>query len=63
MRLVSLWYIAMFDFWLEGMEYIGYLQMIEDGAIYHRGVTSKRRKELEVRLDKSLEYSLLIHKI
>ena len=37
----------MFDFWLDGMEDVGYLMMMEDGAPYHRGVSSKRRKELE----------------
>ena len=37
----------MFDFWLEGMEDVGYLLMIEDGASYHQGVATKRREQLE----------------
>ena len=37
----------MFDFWLEGMEDRGYLLMMEDGAPYHQGVATVRRKELE----------------
>ena len=37
----------MFDFWLEGMEDVGNLLMMEDGAPYHKGVASERRAELE----------------
>ena len=37
----------MFDFWLEGMEEVGNLLMMEDGAPYHKGVALKRRAELE----------------
>jgi transposase len=37
----------MFDFWMEGMEDVGYLLMMEDGAPYHKGVASQRRMELE----------------
>ena len=38
---------GMFDFWLEGMEDMGNLLMMEDGALYHKGVASERRVELE----------------
>lgn len=37
----------MFDFWLEGMEDVGYLLMMEDGAPYHKGVAAQRRVQLE----------------
>ena len=37
----------MFDFWLEGMEDVGNLLMMEDGAPYHKGVASERRAELK----------------
>ena len=37
----------MITFWMEDMEDVGYLLMMEDGAPYHRGVASQRRKELE----------------
>ena len=37
----------MFDFWLEGMEEVGNLLIMEDGAPYHKGVASKRRAQLE----------------
>src|SRR5271163_3270956 len=37
----------MFDFWLEGMEDKGYIMMMEDGAPYHKGAASVRRKQLE----------------
>ena len=37
----------MFDFWLEGMEDVGYLLMMEDGAPYHKGVAAQRRAQLE----------------
>jgi hypothetical protein len=37
----------MFDFWLEGMEEVGNLLMMEDDAPYHKGVASKRRAQLE----------------
>jgi Transposase/DDE superfamily endonuclease len=37
----------MFMFWMEGMEEAGNLLMMEDGAPYHQGAASKRRKELE----------------
>jgi hypothetical protein len=37
----------LFDFWLEGMEDVGYLLVMEDGAPYHQGVASTRRKQLQ----------------
>lgn len=37
----------MFDFWIEGMEDCGNILMMEDGAPYHRGCATVRRKELE----------------
>ena len=37
----------MFDFWMEGMEDVGYLLMMEDGAPYHKGAASVRRAQLE----------------
>ena len=37
----------MLDFWMEGMEDCGYLMMMEDGAPYHRGAATVRRKQLE----------------
>lgn len=37
----------MLDFWMEGMEECGYLLMMEDGAPYHKGCATARRKELE----------------
>jgi hypothetical protein len=37
----------MLDFWMEGMEEYGYLLMMEDGASYHKGCATVRRKELE----------------
>jgi transposase len=37
----------MLTFWMEGMEDVGYLLMMEDGAPYHKGAASDRRKELE----------------
>ena len=37
----------MYDFWIEGMEDMGWLLMMEDGAPYHRGLATERRKELE----------------
>ena len=37
----------MFDFWVKGSEEIGCLLMMEDGAAYHKGCATKRRKELE----------------
>jgi hypothetical protein len=37
----------MFDFWMEGMEDVGYLLMMEDGAPYYKGVASQRRTELK----------------
>ena len=37
----------MFDFWLEGMEQVGNLLIMEDGAPYHKSVASKRRAQLE----------------
>ena len=38
---------AMFDFWLEDMEDVGYLLMMEDSAPYHKGVAAQRRVQLE----------------
>ena len=37
----------MFDFWLEGMEDVGYLVMMEDGAPQHQGAAAVRRTQLE----------------
>ena len=37
----------LFGFWTEGMEQVRYLWVMEDGAPYHQGVASKRRKQLE----------------
>jgi hypothetical protein len=37
----------LFDFWMEGMEDTGYLLVMEDGAPFHQGVVSLRRKQLE----------------
>jgi hypothetical protein len=37
----------MFDFWKEGTEERGFLLMMEDGAPYHKGCATVRRKELE----------------
>jgi len=37
----------LFDFWITGMEEVGYLLIMEDGAPYHQGVASIRRKQLE----------------
>jgi len=37
----------MFDFWMEGSEEVGSLMMMEDGAPYHRGCATERRKQLE----------------
>jgi len=37
----------MFDFWLEGMEDVGYLVMMEDGAPQHQGAAAVRRAQLE----------------
>ena len=37
----------MFDFWLEGMEDLGYLVMMEDGALQHQGAAVVRRAQLE----------------
>jgi hypothetical protein len=36
-----------FDCWQEGSEELGYVMMMEDGAPYHKGAASVRRKELE----------------
>src|SRR5579859_6987387 len=36
----------LFDFWMESMEDVGYVFVMEDGAPYHEGCTTKRRKEL-----------------
>jgi hypothetical protein len=36
-----------FDFWIEGMEDVGYLLIMKDGAPYHRGAATMRRKQLE----------------
>ena len=37
----------LFDFWMKGMEDRGHLYIMEDGAPYHKGVASVRRKQLE----------------
>ena len=37
----------MFDFWLEGMEDMGNLLMMEDGAPYYKRIASERRAELK----------------
>ena len=37
----------MFDFWIQGSEELGALLMMEDGAAYHQGCATVRRKELE----------------
>ena len=37
----------LFTFWIDGMEDAGYVLVMEDGAPYHRGAASIRRKELE----------------
>jgi len=37
----------MFDFWMQGSEELGALLMMEDGAAYHQGCATVRRKELE----------------
>ena len=37
----------MFDFWIEGMEDVGYLVMMEDGAPQHQGAAAVRRAQLE----------------
>ena len=36
------------DFWMRSMEDVGYVLVMEDGAPYHRGVATRRRKEYEV---------------
>lgn len=36
-----------FDFWMESMEELGCVMMMEDGAPYHQGVASVRREQLE----------------
>ena len=37
----------MFTFWLDSMEECGYVLMMEDGAPYHKGCATARRKQLE----------------
>ena len=37
----------MFDFWMESSEGLGQVIMMEDGAGYHKGITTKRREQLE----------------
>ena len=37
----------MFDFWTQSSEEVGCILMMEDGAPYHRGCATARRKELE----------------
>jgi len=37
----------MFTFWLDSMEECGYVLMMEDGAPYHMGCATARRKQLE----------------
>ena len=37
----------LFDFWLTSMEELGEVVVIEDGAPYHRGAASVRRKQYE----------------
>ena len=36
-----------FDCWQEASEELGYVMMMEDGAPYHKGAATIRRKELE----------------
>lgn len=36
-----------FDFWMESMEELGCVMMMEDGAPYHQGVATQRREQLE----------------
>src|SRR5579859_668163 len=36
----------LFDFWMESMEDIGYVFVMDDGAPYHQGYATKRRKDL-----------------
>jgi transposase len=36
-----------YDFWLSSMEECGYVLMMEDGAPYHKGCATSRRKQLE----------------
>ena len=35
------------DFWMRGMEEEGYVLVMEDGAPYHKGAATERRKEYE----------------
>ena len=37
----------MLNFWMEGMEDVGYLMMMEDSTLYHKGATILRRNEYE----------------
>ena len=37
----------LFDFWITGMEELGNVIVMEDGASYHKGVASVRRKQYE----------------
>src|SRR5438552_1227095 len=37
----------LFDFWLKGMEECGNLMIMEDGALFHQGCATTRRKQLE----------------
>jgi hypothetical protein len=37
----------LFDFWIESMEDVGYVHIMEDGAPYHMGAATARRKQYE----------------
>ena len=38
---------VLFDRWAKGMEELGDIPIIEDGAGYHQGVATKRRKQYQ----------------
>jgi len=37
----------LFDFWIKSMEDVGYIHVMEDGAPYHMGAATARRKQYE----------------
>jgi hypothetical protein len=37
----------LFDFWIDSMEDVGYVHIMEDGAPYHMGAANARRKQYE----------------
>jgi len=37
----------LFDFWIKSMEDVGYVHVMEDGAPYHKGAATARRKQYE----------------